>query len=214
MSAVLAAGLSLSLAACGSDDKAAESSSGAQATAPSSASEAAPSLPTAAELNQVMGVATNSGAPMEQRVATVQGGETVPPELFDTLAAAQAQSGASFQVVDPVLPGYAPNSALATVTFTLPDRAPNTAENVEFIHENGQWKLSQSWACTLITSTVAPEQVPQMCQDSAAIGGGVAPAAPAAPAPAAPGAPADPAAPAPAPAPADPAAPAAPAPAA
>ena len=39
------------------------------------------------------------------------------------------------------------------------------AENVEFIYQDETWKLSQSWACTLITNTVAPEQVPQMCLD-------------------------------------------------
>ena len=45
----------------------------------------------------------------------------------------------------------------------MPDREPQTADNVEFIHQDGQWKLSREWACVLVTNTVEPEQVPEMC---------------------------------------------------
>lgn len=160
-----AAGLSLTLAACSDNDSQSEETS---TSATSSSESAVAQMPTAAELNAVLATAVDSAAPMEQRVTTVQGGESVDPALFDTLSASQIESGAQFQVVDPVLPGYTPDSVLTTVNFTLPDREPQVAENVEFVNENGTWKLSQSWACTLVTNTVAPEQVPAMCQDPAA----------------------------------------------
>ncbi|AKK09202.1 hypothetical protein HCH15_07430 [Corynebacterium testudinoris] len=159
-----AVGAALALTACSSDD-----GGSATTSAKTSASEsavAAPTLPTADELNEVLARATDPNVPLEGKVSTVQGGETAP-ELFETMAASQAESGAQFQVVNPVLPGYTPDSVLASVNFTLPDQPAQPAENVEFIFENGEWKLSQSWACTLITNTVAPDQVPAMCQEFA-----------------------------------------------
>ncbi|AKA97015.1 Hypothetical protein CUL131002_1491c [Corynebacterium ulcerans] len=175
----LAASAGLALSACSSDDKGSSSSSSASKSTSSAASEAAPAeLPSAEDLNAILAVATDPNAPVEEKVKTVQGGETAP-ELFQTMTASKQESGADFHVVPPILPGYTPNSVLATVNFTLPGKEAQPAENVEFIYDNGMWKLSQSWACTLITNTVAPEQVPPMCHDAAA-----QPPAPEAPAPA------------------------------
>lgn len=183
------------LVACG--DGAAESDDTTAETTVAEATEttAAAELPTAAELNEVLAVAIDSEQPMEVRARTVEGGETVDPALFDTMTAAQEESGANFQVVDPVYPGFIPDSVLATVTFTLPDQEPQVAEDVEFIREDDTWKISQSWACILVHNTVSPEQVPQMCQDESA-----APAAPAGEVPAEEGAPGEEGAPAEAPA--------------
>ena len=143
--------------------------------------------------------ATNPELPMEERVKTVQGGENAR-ELFDVMTQAKKESGADFQVVEPILPGYTPNEVLAAVNFTQPDQGPSVAENVSFIFEDDTWKLSQSWACTLITNTVTPEQVPAMCNAQAgqdgqapAQGGPGAPAAPEAPAQGGAGAPEAPA---------------------
>lgn len=172
-----AAGLALGLAACSNDNgdtTAAETTTAVETSvetetaqeSDSPESTPAPELPTAAELNGVLQRAADPEVPMEERVQTVQGGETAP-ELFDTMTASQQESGADFQVVDPVFPGYAANSVLTTVNFNQPDQPTQLAENVEFIYEDGNWKLSQSWACTLITNTVAPEEVPEMCQAGA-----------------------------------------------
>lgn len=184
--AVAALGAALSLAACSSDgEEAAMTESATAESAPGSA-EAAPAaqLPTAAELNAVLARATDSALPMDQRVNTVQGGETAP-ELFDVMAQSQQESGANFQVVDPVLPGYEPNTVLATVSFTQPNQATELADNVEFVYENDNWKLSQTWACTLVTHTLPPEQLPAMCQAQAPADGAPVEGAPApAPAPA------------------------------
>lgn len=190
--AAMAMGLSVFVTACGGGAEEATTSETTSATAEATTSEAAPTaaaLPTVADLNGVIATATDPAATVEEKILTVQGGETAP-ELFETMTQSKAESGANFTVVEPVLPGYTPDSVLATVNFTLPDMAPQTAENVEFVFEDGHWKLSQQWACTLIQNTVQPEQVPAMC-----LGGDAA-----APAPIDPAAPAEGIDPAPAPA--------------
>lgn len=155
------------LAACSSDESA--TSGAGSSSVESTASATAPlALPTAEELNAILALASDPNAPIEQRTQTVQNGEAAP-ELFETMARSKQESGADFQVVQPILPGYTPDSVLATVNFTLPDREAQPAENVEFVFENGVWKLSQSWACTLITNTVEPEQVPPMCHANAGV---------------------------------------------
>ena len=215
MAIVTAAAAALTLSACSNDDK--DSSGSKETTSAARTTAAAATLPTAADLNTVLTTATDPAAPVEAKIRTVQGGQSAP-ELFETMTRSKQESGANFQVVAPILPGYTPNSVLATVSFSVPGNENRKADNVEFIFEDNVWKLSQTWACTLITNTVAPEQVPPMCANDTAVpqpsGAAPAPAPGAAPAPAAP-APAPGAAPAPAaPAPAPGAAPAAPAPAA
>nr|WP_245945891.1 hypothetical protein [Corynebacterium senegalense] len=183
--ALAALGAAVSLAACSNDGEGGSSSSSTAASSGSSSASQAPAaeLPTAAELNAVLTRATDPNLPIEERVNTVEGGETAP-ELFDVMAQSQQESGANFQVVDPVLPGYSPNTALATVNFTAPDAQSQLAENVEFMYQDGTWKLSQSWACTLVTNTLPAEQVPEMCRTQAPAGEAPAPAAPAEGAPA------------------------------
>ncbi|MBV7292080.1 hypothetical protein [Corynebacterium sp. TAE3-ERU16] len=156
----------LSLAAC-SGDEAADSTSGpaSSSAAPTSAAAGTTEQPTAEELNAILATATDPAASVEDKIRTVQGGENAP-ELFETMTRSKQESGADFQVVPPVLPGYENGTVLATVNFTLPDRPSQVAENVEFVYVDGTWQLSQSWACTLITNTVPPEQVPPMCLET------------------------------------------------
>lgn len=150
----------VALSACSSN----ESDSAQQTTSTTSASSSSSDLPTVEELNELIQLASDPDVATDVKVQTVEDGETAP-ELFETMTRSKQESGAEFTVVAPVLPGYTSNSALATVQFTLPDRAPQTADNVEFINENGQWKLSKSWACTLITNTVSEDQIPATCND-------------------------------------------------
>lgn len=172
VAAAAVAGLALSLTACSEDSDTTETTAASQAAS----SEAAPvaEMPTAEELNAVLQRAADPNLPIAERANTVQGGETTP-ELFDLMTQSQQESGANFQVVDPVLPGYTANSVLATVNFTRPDAESQLAEDVEFINEEGNWKISKSWACFLVSNTLPPEQVPDMCNTGA-------PAAPEAPA--------------------------------
>lgn len=177
--AVVSLGLAAGLAGC-SNDAGEQTSTTATTTASTSTTQAAPvaELPSAAELNTVIQRAADPALPIEERQQTVQGGQTVP-ELFDVMSQSQSQSGATFQVVDPVLPGFEPNQVLAAVNLTAPGSEPTLINDVTFVHEDGHWKLSQQWACNLISSTLPQEQVPAMCAANAP----VAPA-PVAPAPA------------------------------
>jgi len=166
--AILALGASVTLAACSSSDEdAANSSSAAKPTGETSASQVVSTeMPSVEELNEILTKASDPNVPQEEKVQLVQGSETAP-ELFDVMSQSQAESGATFEVVAPVIPGLVPDSALATVHINTPDGQQQTADQVEFIKEGGTWKLSQTWACVLVTNIVPPEEVPEMCADSA-----------------------------------------------
>ena len=161
-------GAAVTLAACSNDETGSETETSTETNTNAASEQAAPAAekPTAAQLNEVLARATNPDLPMEERVKTVQGGENAR-ELFDVMTQAKQESGADFQVVEPILPGYTPNEVLAAVNFTQPNQGPSVAENVSFVFEDDTWKLSQSWACTLITNTVTPDQVPAMCNAQA-----------------------------------------------
>lgn len=171
--AVLALGAATALSACSSsDDGAAENSTAAKPSGETSASQVVSTeMPSVEELNEILAKAADPNLPQEEKVQLVQGSETAP-ELFDVMSQSQAESGATFEVVAPVIPGLVPDSALATVHINTPDGQQQTADQVEFINEGGTWKLSQTWACVLVTNIVPPEEVPEMCADSVPEGAG------------------------------------------
>lgn len=189
-----AAALTMTLTACGGDD--ADTTGGQSSSSSTTSTSQAAQLPTAADLNAILATAVDPAASKEEKVKTVEGGEQAP-ELFDVLAKSKAESGAEFEVVNPVLPGYEPDSVLATVKFNLPDGTEQLFDDVKFVNEGGDWKLSQLFACTLV-SNVAPAELPKSCE---AVGVTPAPA-PGGEAPAPAPAPGGAEAPAPAPAPA------------
>ncbi|MCQ9342298.1 hypothetical protein [Corynebacterium kozikiae] len=159
--AATAVAAALTLAACSGEDASSTASSTAAATT-TAVQEQAP-LPTAEELNGILALAMDPNVPIEERVQTVEGGETAP-ELFDVLAANQVASGASLYVVEPILQ-YTPDSVLATVVVQYPEEAqPQKGEDVEFVFQDGRWKLSRTWACMIVGFVVPPEQVPPVCQ--------------------------------------------------
>ena len=197
--AVAAIGLSVGLAACSDEQDAGKESTTAAAPSSEQQTQAAPvaEMPTVAELNSVIQRAADPNLPIQERMLTVQGGENVP-ELFNVMTQSQVESGANFQVVEPVLPDFEPNQVLAAVNLTAPGQEPTLINDVTFVYEGGHWKLSQMWACNLISSTLPPEQVPAMCSANPPVAPApVDPGQGGAPAPAAPEAPAAPAAPAP-----------------
>lgn len=165
---VTAVGLSLGLAACSDDADTVEDTTTETSAAEETQAAPVAELPTVAELNTVVERAADPNLPLEERMATIQGGESVP-ELFDVMTQAQYESGANFRVVEPVLPGFEPNQVLAAVNLTAPEQEPTLISDVTFVHEDGQWKLSQQWACNLISSTLPPEQMPAMCSAGAPV---------------------------------------------
>ncbi|MFD2455701.1 hypothetical protein ACFSSC_05615 [Corynebacterium mendelii] len=175
--ACLAGVLVFGLAACSGEDDSTDSTATTAASpaavestaaAGSTSATASVPMPTPDELNDVLALATDSSAPLEERILTVQGGEKAP-DLFDVMAQSKQESGANFVVVPPVLKGYSPTSVLTVVKATLPDREPQTATDVEFVFEDGHWKLAQSWACTLVSNAgLDPSQIPDMCSNDPA----------------------------------------------
>ncbi|MEJ6548668.1 hypothetical protein PQI66_03825 [Corynebacterium sp. USCH3] len=182
IAAAVAITAGLSVTACSSDDDAADSS--ATETTAEQTTEQAP-LPTAQELGEILDRAVAPGVPAEEKADTVENGDQAV-ELFDVMTASKEESGATFEVIDPVMPGLVENTVETQINMTLPDQEPQLIQGVKFVDDNGQWKLSQEWACTLV-SNVAPDQVPESCapflEDAPAPEGG-APEAPAEDAPA------------------------------
>ena len=152
--AVVALGAATALAACSSSEDAdTENSTAAKPSGETSASQVASTeMPTVEQLNEILTKAADPNLPQEEKVQLVQGSETAP-ELFDVMSQSQAESGATFEVVAPVIPGLVPDSALATVHINTPDGQQQTADQVEFINEDGSWK-----------------EVPEMCADASTNG--------------------------------------------
>lgn len=204
IAAALAVSAALVVTACSSDGD--EDAPASSATSAPTTTQAQAPLPTAAELGDLLNRALDPALPVEEKAGTVQDGAEAG-ELFDQMTRAAQDSGATFAVVDPVLPGDTPEIALATATLTLPEQDPITVDNAEFVKQDGEWKISRAWACTLVGQVAegGEENLPVFC------GGDPAPAPAPEEAPAENPAPVE-EAPAPAPAP-EPAPEAAPAPA-
>lgn len=156
LAAVIALTAGLSVTACSSDD----SDDGSSDTTAAQTTETTP-LPDAQELGDILARAVDPGVPAEEKADTVENGEEAV-DLFDVMIQSQQESGATFEVVDPILPGNTPQEVMATMNLIQPDAEPVRMDGVKFVNDNGQWKLSQEWACTLV-SNVAPDQVPDSC---------------------------------------------------
>lgn len=156
LAAVIALTAGLSVTACSSDD----SDDGSSDTTAAQTTETTP-LPDAQELGDILARAVDPGVPAEEKADTVENGEQAV-DLFDVMIQSQQESGATFEVVDPILPGNTPQEVMATMNLIQPDAEPVRMDGVKFVNDNGQWKLSQEWACTLV-SNVAPDQVPDSC---------------------------------------------------
>ncbi|WP_312801821.1 hypothetical protein [Corynebacterium variabile] len=162
IAAALAVSAALVVTACSSDgDEDAPTSS---ATSAPTTTEQQDALPTAAELGDLLNRALDPELPVEEKAATVQDGAEAG-ELFAQMTQAAQDSGATFAVVDPVLPGDTPEIALATATLTLPEQEPITVDNAEFVMQDGEWKISRAWACTLVGQVAegGEENLPVFC---------------------------------------------------
>jgi len=162
IAAALAVSAALVVTACSSDgDEDAPTSS---ATSAPTTTEQQDALPTAAELGDLLNRALDPELPVEEKAGTVQDGAEAG-ELFAQMTQAAQDSGATFAVVDPVLPGDTPEIALATATLTLPEQEPITVDNAEFVKQDGEWKISRAWACTLVGQVAegGEENLPVFC---------------------------------------------------
>ncbi|WP_291474254.1 hypothetical protein [Corynebacterium sp.] len=162
IAAALAVSAALVVTACSSDED--EDAPTSSATSAPTTTEQQDALPTAAELGDLLNRALDPELPVEEKAATVQDGAEAG-ELFAQMTQAVQDSGATFAVVDPVLPGDTPEIALATATLTLPEQEPITVDNAEFVKQDGEWKISRAWACTLVGQVAegGEENLPVFC---------------------------------------------------
>ncbi|MGO2691591.1 hypothetical protein [Corynebacterium variabile] len=162
IAAALAVSAALVVTACSSDGG--EDAPASSATSAPTTTQAQAPLPTAAELGDLLNRALDPALPVEEKAGTVQDGAEAG-ELFDQMSRAAQDSGATFAVVDPVLPGDTPEIALATATLTLPEQDPITVDNAEFVKQDGEWKISRAWACTLVGQFAegGEENLPVFC---------------------------------------------------
>ncbi|MFI2280176.1 hypothetical protein [Nocardia beijingensis] len=147
---IAAAGLALvatlSLAACGSDDKSDSHSSSHTTTAAASATANVPAPPTKEELNANLQRALDPSVPNEEKLDLVQGIQA-DPSLPNRLAQAFQQANATAVVTGVTAFG---DTVTAQATFTI-NGQPNQVD-VPFVLEDGKWKVQKAWACQALAN--------------------------------------------------------------
>ncbi|WP_433607945.1 hypothetical protein [Prescottella agglutinans] len=119
---------------------------------PSTSTTTAPSqppipAPTTAELNASLLRAFDETVPAADKVTLVQGAEA-DPQLIDQVVAAAKANKASAQVTD--VTDLGDGRVAATVVMTL-DGQPVPESIVNFVAEDGVWKLSKDNACGIVS---------------------------------------------------------------
>ncbi|QCQ91484.1 hypothetical protein E7742_09705 [Rhodococcus sp. SGAir0479] len=114
-------------------------------TAAEGANGTAPAPPTAADLNAALAKAFDDSVPLDQKVQLVQGAEA-DPELINQVTAAAKQNNATIEVQDVTPTGD--DTVTAGVNLIINGQA-NPA-TVDFVAEDGVWKMSKTYACQLV----------------------------------------------------------------
>ncbi|HJC29276.1 MAG TPA: hypothetical protein H9759_07760 [Candidatus Dietzia intestinipullorum] len=140
------------LAACGDDDEGRET-----APAPTTSQEQA-AVPTAEELTDLLNRASDPAVPVEEKLDLVEGGAE-SPELFDQIAALKAEQGADVSITG-VAEGDIPGTLIANTVIVQPGQEDINVQ-AQFIQQDGQWQLQQSFACALVTN--AGLEAPPSC---------------------------------------------------
>ncbi|WP_307829792.1 YceI family protein [Antrihabitans stalagmiti] len=147
----------ITMTACGSDDKSADSptttSAAAATTSASAGSRDAnlPAQPTPEELNAQFQRALDPAVPVEEKVDQVQGAEA-DPALVGQFVEAARNAGATVTItkVEPL----GTNELQAAGTFSINGQPGDIT--VDFVAEDGKWKLKKEWVCTLLTNLQQP----------------------------------------------------------
>lgn len=147
----------LGLAACGGGDSAAPTTESKTSTS----AEPVIMLPTRTELNDVLARLINPDLPIEEKALTIEDGDKAG-DFFDLVTDSAAKQEISFDVIDPITPGFSTKAAVAGVNILRPAEEPMLVEQVDFIYRDGRWMLSKEWACNL-ASTLDPEHKPGFC---------------------------------------------------
>lgn len=134
------------LAACGSDDSGGPAgATSAPAVTESVASQPAPPLPTAADLNARLQRALDPNVPLPEKVDMVQG-SVKDPEMINKVAQAAKAAGLVVEVTGVTDQGSGRFEAAANF---IVNGVSNPAV-VPFVLDDGKWKMEQAYACSLV----------------------------------------------------------------
>lgn len=137
-----------SLSACGSDDPVAEPDRVAgfaiesTSFAPPPPVIPAPAVPTVAQLTALYNAALDYNVRVEDRTALFEGGSA-------ELAQAFVQEKMRMEFTSVRDNGDGSVGAIGHVVYNG-EPAPNEAGPIPFVSENGQWKISRQWACSIV----------------------------------------------------------------
>ncbi|MFD0362476.1 hypothetical protein ACFQZZ_13600 [Nocardia sp. GCM10030253] len=144
----LAIAATLSMTACGGDDKK-ETATPTRTTTSAAAAASAnnlPPVPTVAELNTALQKALDPSIPNADKLDMVQGAQA-DPELPNRLA--EAAKSANIQVAVTEVTPFG-DSVNAKANFTI--NGQTNIVDVPFVAEDGKWKVQKTWACTMLSN--------------------------------------------------------------
>jgi len=146
--ATVALAAALTMSACSSDEGDSTTTTAKTTTAATTTTtEAAayPPVPTVEDLNAMLAQAFDETVPADQKVNLVEGA-AADPTLIDQVAAAAKQAGAQVTVLD--VNDNENGTATAGIETTIGDQV--ATGTVDFVAEDGVWKLSKNSACGIV----------------------------------------------------------------
>ena len=167
---MIAAAVTMSVAACGggddSDDIPVATSASSSSASTSGNDVTDPnSPPSVDQLNEMLTTALNPAVPNSEKTLLVQNSQK-DPKIFDKLVKAKEDNpGVKYQIKGPVT-ADGPNKAKVRVSVKLENQAP-TSIDAQIVYDNGRWKLASSSVCPLITANGVTSA---MCPTSATSG--------------------------------------------
>jgi len=158
--ATVALAAALTMSACSSDDGDSTTTTTAKTTTSTttSATQAAdyPPVPTVEDLNADLARAFDLNVPAAEKTDLVQGAEE-DPELINMVAQAANDAGVQVTVVD--VTDNENGTITAGVEMLLQGSDQPSFGTVDFVAEDGTWKVSKDYACSIVVN-VAQLQSP------------------------------------------------------
>jgi hypothetical protein len=144
--ATVALAAALTMSACSSDEGDSTTTTAKTTTTTTTTAAAAyPPVPTVQGLNDMLAQAFDETVPADQKTNLVEGA-AADPALIDQVAAAAKQAGAQVTVLD--VNDNENGTATAGIETKIGDQV--ATGTVDFVAEDGVWKLSKNSACGIV----------------------------------------------------------------
>ncbi|MFX1757692.1 lipoprotein [Rhodococcus gordoniae] len=147
--ATVALAAALTMSACSSDDGGSSSETAKTSTTTTAAAPVAdyPPVPSPEELNADLARAFDLNVPASEKTDLVQGAEE-DPELINKVAQAANDAGVQVNVVD--VTDNENGTITAGVEMALAGSNQPSFGTVDFVAEDGTWKVSKDYACSIV----------------------------------------------------------------